>query len=732
MNKRQQERLNAALQYTKTDGYRHPLAIFPLAGKFPLKDSHGFKDATTDTEQVKRWWGDGTYNIGAATGDINGILVIDVDEKEGKHGFDSLRDLEKDLGKLPPTWEVISGSGGRHLYFKYPQGENIKSGEDVLAEWIDVKAQGGYIVLPPSMHPDTHKTYEWEASGDPLETPLADLPDSWLQRLLEVQKKDKPAGEDGEKFTLPDVIQSGKRNKTLYRYACSMRGKKTPPLTIYKTLMQCNSQRCNPPLPERDVERIYNSALKHEEGTAVSILIDDYKEMEKPDLQQFHFFKNGAPSSVYDLAIYEYLVKRENIFVLGGVPYIYQHGVYNSDMSEAYLKTAIRELIYPELVKAPVLQRIYNLFLSARELQITSEDLNNYPAHWINFQNGFYDPIAQKMIPHDAKYRAVNQIPHVYQTDSQPSGGEMESWLQFIVPEADNREMLLQFMGYCLTRDTRQQRFLILCGAGGTGKSTVIRLLEAMIGSSNISNVSLKELTQRFASYALLGKLVNSCADLEVTALEDTSIIKKISGEDAIRTESKGKDAISFHNYARMIFSTNQMPLILSEQTNGFWRRLMILSMNRQPEQVRTDFVDILLREVDYLIHLSIKALERMYKAGRLTESEASLEAVQNLWCDSDSVEAWIRDECSRDRDGEVERVRAHKKYENYCADNGRTSLNRNNFYRAMRSKGFTDRRSNGKDYFKGIIFEKTSLKSPSKLPYGFVSAEGVADNPFV
>ena len=294
------------------------------------------------------------------------------------------------------------------------------------------------------------------------------------------------------------------------------------------------------------------------------------------------FNDNGKITGVFDYAIFEYLKAEHNIFVLGGTPYLYDGGVYVPDETGARLKTMIRELIYPAYIKSTTIKRVYELFITAAELQAAFEDVNQYPPHWINFQNGFYDTKTGRMEPHKPEYRAINQIPHEYRPEETPEGGAVEAWLRFICPEADDREMLLQFMGLTMTTDVSQQKFLVLCGEGGSGKSTLIRLNEAMTGSRNVSNISLTELQQRFASFGLMGKLLNSCADLEISALEDTSVLKKCLGEDTLRGEQKGKDAISFKSYAKLIFSTNELPLVISERTNGFYRRLLVLPMDRE------------------------------------------------------------------------------------------------------------------------------------------------------
>ena len=707
-----------AIKYLTEEGQRSSLAIFPLKGKIPLT-AHGCKDATRDRDQVESWWDQYPLaNIGIATGEINGLLVIDVDVKhdQGKYGDESLKALESELGELPETWVAITGSGGLHYYFRYPEGHDIRNSASQLAQDIDIRAQGGYVVAPPSVHPDTGRLYEWECGSDPEETPLAELPEKWLQRL-EKKVTGEALGDSQKKlFEIPETVSVGARNDTLFRYGASLRAKSVPAIETYKLMDQFNKDKCSPPIPAGELQKIYDSVMKYQAGSSEDeIMKSRNHEITETgeDLSQFHHFNDkGLPTSVYDFRIYEYLSQRGDIFILGSVPYMYRGGVYRGDVSGANLKTEIRKLIYPELVKSTTIERVYRLFLSEKDIQVSYEDLNRYPQHWINFKNGFYDPLAQKMIPHDPKYRAINQIPHEYHPEAQLTGEEVERWLEFIVPQPDDREMLLQYMGYCLTRDTRQQKFMILYGSGGSGKSTVIKMIETMIGAQNISNISLKELSQRFASYGLLGKTLNSCADLEVSALEDTSVIKKILGEDSLRGEPKGKQDIYFKNYAKLIFSTNELPLVISEKTNGFYRRLLILNMTRQPEHKRADYLDLLKGELDYLIRLSVKALERMYQAGLITESAGSVEAVQSLRNDSDTVEAWISEECSRVKEAKEERGKLYQKYVSYCDSTDRTSLSRNNFYRSLRMKDFREKMSMGIRYFEGISLEKSALKS--------------------
>lgn len=417
-----------------------------------------------------------------------------------------------------------------------------------------------------------------------------------------------------------------------------------------------------PDTPKADISDYF--AAGHSKAEFEGLLQQDRAVTEKraegnmPDLSQFHLVNNkGVPAGVFDEAIFKYIKGQQDLFVCGGTVYIYDGGYFKADVSGARLKTMISKLIYPQFIKSTTLKRIYDRFLCDISLEVSFEELNRYPAHWICFENGMYDCKEKRLLPHSPKYKAVNQIPHEYKPGAVHEGKRTEEFLKFICPEPDSREMLLQFSGYAHTKDVGQQKFLVLLGEGGSGKSTFIRLMEASVGSRNLSNISLTDLQQRFASFGLMGKLLNSCADLEISALEDTAIIKKVLGEDTLRAEQKGRDAISFKNYAKLIFSTNELPVVKAEKTNGFYRRLLVLPMNRVPEKKNPNLLNELLQEIDYFVWLSVQALERMYEKEIIITSAESEKAVAQLRMDSDTVQAFLVESCVLEDGSRIERT---------------------------------------------------------------------------
>ena len=160
--------LKAALTYAAAG-----LAVFPLNPRTKTPATkRGFYDATTNPETIRRFWRMTDRNIGIATGAMSGFWILDIDPG----GEDHLGRLEAKHGKLPPTRNVITGSGGHHLWFKYTEPMQCSAGR--VAPQIDVRGDLGYCVSPPSIH-ENGRRYEWLA--DPA-APVAVAP-KWLIAL---------------------------------------------------------------------------------------------------------------------------------------------------------------------------------------------------------------------------------------------------------------------------------------------------------------------------------------------------------------------------------------------------------------------------------------------------------------------------------------------------------------------------------------------------------------------
>lgn len=144
------------------------------AGKHPFGRlaKHGFKDATRDANKIREWWKERPdANIGIATGKVSNLVVLDVDIKPEKDGSQLLKMIESKYGPLPSTVAVQTGSGGKHLFFKYPDG--LQRMQSIEYGGLDIRADGGYVVAPPSLHRSGNR-YEIMKQG-----PISQLP-LWL------------------------------------------------------------------------------------------------------------------------------------------------------------------------------------------------------------------------------------------------------------------------------------------------------------------------------------------------------------------------------------------------------------------------------------------------------------------------------------------------------------------------------------------------------------------------
>ena len=177
-----------ALTYTNINWHVFPCAVDKKVPACP----NGFKDATTDSEQIKRWWGGQPYNIGIATG-ASGLVVVDFDLVNGvpvgETNFKNLPEYEP----FPETFTVRTRSGGKQYYFR-ANGTGIKSSNSQLCKYVDIKASGGYVIAPPSFVKADDKAsggqYIIENTAKPAQLPV------WLElKLLDLQKPKLPKPE---------------------------------------------------------------------------------------------------------------------------------------------------------------------------------------------------------------------------------------------------------------------------------------------------------------------------------------------------------------------------------------------------------------------------------------------------------------------------------------------------------------------------------------------------------
>ncbi len=248
--------LEAALRYA-AKGW----PVFPIT---PRKKAPPLvkwsSEASCDAERIETWWHRWPdANVGIATGETSGLVVLDIDTG----GEDARASLEDEHGQLPDTLEQHTGGGGRQRFYKHPGGR-IPISAGVLGNNLDVRADGGYVVAPPSVHPSGNR-YRWEGSSDPAVGQPAPLPD-WLRVLMlagtpgaEGDQPRKPPGYWG-KFVF-EGAERGTRNEKTFRLTSYLRSRKVDPVAVLG-LMQCWNLQHREPLPKEELSKIVDNTYR--------------------------------------------------------------------------------------------------------------------------------------------------------------------------------------------------------------------------------------------------------------------------------------------------------------------------------------------------------------------------------------------------------------------------------------------------------------------------------------
>ena len=411
---------------------------------------------------------------------------------------------------------------------------------------------------------------------------------------------------------------------------------------------------------------------------------------------------DGREKGIMEKALVDYIIETVNFFVVGTAIYIYSDGVFSEDSLGIKVKSIIQGLLYDRYISYRTINSVYRLLIDQPQVQRTYEELNAYPSHWINFRNGMFDIKAGKLHKHNPKYLSINQIPYDLRLDVRDKleemGQETEKFLNYSVPDKTDQMMLFQYIGYCMTTDTCMQKFMILRGTGGTGKSSIISMIQRIIGLENTSSVSMQDLNQRFYPAQMRGKLLNACADISAQALDNIDVIKKATGEDLLIYEKKGMDPTTFRSYAKLLFSANQIPLNLDEKSDALYRRMLILVMDKKPKVMDRELNDKLAAEVDYWIWKAMYALKILYNKGEFAESDACQEEVERLHRAADTVKAFMDERTCKHPGAEIKRELLYEQYVEYCKGYGRKSHGPSTFYRALEDKGYIlKRKSSGR-----------------------------------
>jgi P4 family phage/plasmid primase-like protien len=266
----------------------------------------------------------------------------------------------------------------------------------------------------------------------------------------------------------------------------------------------------------------------------------------------------------------------------------------------------------------------------------------------LNLENGLLNIHTLELSEHSPDKYSLVQIPVKHDPDA-----KCTKFLQFLndVLKPKDIPIMLQFIGYCLYKTSVYEKAVLCIGKGDNGKSTLLTVLERFFGVNNRSSVSLQDLSggNRFASVDLYGKLVNTFADLKKEKLKDTGPFKMIVSGDTIRGEKKGKQAFNFKNFAKLIFSCNDIPE--SDDTGyAYFKRWIIFHFERAftgKEKNRNLKDEISTpEERSGLLNLALDALRQLIEDNGFVDADDIEKVAEDYMANTGAIARFVDTKC--------------------------------------------------------------------------------------
>jgi putative DNA primase/helicase len=663
--------LEAALAYAAS-GY----PVFPVRRDKRPHTEHGFHDATIDTDIIRDWWtkwpDDG---IGIPTGAVSGIVVVDIDPRNG--GDKSLADVIAEFGQLPPGPEVRTGGGGRHLWFQHPGGAaSVVHG---FRPGLDFQGDGAYVIVPPSPHASGNR-YEWvggtEARPLPFLTawlfriiyerapvpfgarapPSYPAPKSdqealqrvysgpngdlhrWVyeERLGKVHCKDHPAyvafctalyfaGATEDQvprilgFTPESWASSGRYQ---WRHLCNHGGyyRRRDTLTRVSWLYRDALAALNLPAPESagapmEVDPPPPPSVVSPELCVAWAAESPAPGYSGPDLWITRRGQELANPAGFVSAILALPGRRFVTRTDNDELLLYHNTGEWKGMYNGHAHAFVGAWTEARFVsKMGTASKKFHSEMEGSIRRRTYTDPTRFnPPGKICLLSGVLDLDAKVLDEHTPNLVFTWKMPVRY--DPEAKCPRFDAFLREVMPDERKAELLVDLIGYCLWRENPFQNFFVIVGDGANGKTRFINVIEDLLGPEAVSTESLQTIsTQRFGPAQLEGRLANICDDLPHNqTLSGTGILKTLTGGGTIRAERKGKDPFKFRFGGKLINTANRLPEV-DDDTYAFRRRpITIVFRETIPEEQRDPTLrDVLKDELPGILNRALEGYARV------------------------------------------------------------------------------------------------------------------------
>jgi len=298
----------------------------------------------------------------------------------------------------------------------------------------------------------------------------------------------------------------------------------------------------------------------------------------------------------------------------------------------------------------------------------------------VNLENGMLNLSLGQLEEHEPMFFSTNRLPYKYD-----AGAKCELWLKSLseIFEGDQIkiDVLQEFFGYCLTKDTKQHKALLLLGESRSAKSTLLYVLRYLIGDINCSSVPLKDIRNPQHTPDLVNKLVNFDYDVSAKATEFEDEFKKITSGEPIRANQKYIESFSFNPYCKLAMAANIFPKI-TDHSSAFYNRLILIPCDRvfSPEEQNRDLPKQLLGELPGILNWAMAGLKRLTNRGRFAELEFMREAVEELENENNPVNLFFDEYVVVENGTWIEKSDLFDKYKMWCERTKNFTLSKNRF----------------------------------------------------
>ncbi len=261
-----------------------------------------------------------------------------------------------------------------------------------------------------------------------------------------------------------------------------------------------------------------------------------------------------------------------------------------------------------------------------------------------------------------------------------PDAPEPSAWLQFLASLwADDWQsiaLLREFMGYCLTADTSQQKLLLIVGPKRSGKGTILRVLRALVGALNVAAPTLSSLCERFGLWPLIGKSLAIISDARLSGRADQAVIVErilsVTGEDAQTVDRKNLQPVTVKLPTRFVIVTNELPRI-GDSSGALVSRMMLLQTT-ESFYGREDhgLTDKLLAELPGIFLWAVAGWQALRERGRFVQPQRSAELLGELQDLSSPIGAFVRERCIVDPAASCPVDLLYAEWKSFCESGGK------------------------------------------------------------